>query len=174
MDLFGSYLIGNGRKAFALTEFLYVVDEFHGTGSHHMDVDDFALGNIDIYGRIYVNEIVSGQNGGFKGFLDAVHGILDRPFLRALLVLEPGTAVVDGDDDGTGEMVALHFKRNQPGECRLCHAGVASVTVNLVERGRKIDGRIVALGSTDRGADDGCGIGAGRKDGAAHAGFFFQ
>ena len=111
-----------------------------------MDVDDLALGDVDVHGRVHVDEVITGQDSRLEGFLHAVHGILDGPFLRPLPVLEPGAAVVDGDDDGAGEMHPLGLETDQPGELLLGHAGITAVAVDLVEGGCEVDGRIVALG----------------------------
>ena len=174
MDLFGPDLVGNGGKTFLLAETLHVGDQLHRSGGHQADVDGLALGDVDVHGRIHVDEIVAGQDSGLEGLLDTVHGVLDGPFLGALLVLEPGAAVVDGHDDGTGEMDTLHFEADHPGEFRLGHARVTAVAVDLVERGGEIDGSVVTLGGADGGADDGRGVRAGRENGAAHAGLFLE
>jgi hypothetical protein len=174
VDLFGSYLVGNGGKIVLLAEIFHMGDQFHRSGSHQADVDGFALGDVDVHGRIHVDEVVAGQDRGLEGLLDTVHGVLDGPFLGALLVLEPGSAVVDGHDDGTGEVDTLHLKADHPGEFRLRHARVTAVAVDLVERGGEIDGSVVTLGGADGSADDGRGVRAGREDGAAHAGLFLE
>ena len=83
VDLFGSYLVGNGGKAVLLAETLHVGDQLHRSGGHQADVDGLALGDVDVHGRIHVDEIVAGQDSGLEGLLDTVHGVLDGPLLRS-------------------------------------------------------------------------------------------
>ena len=139
-----------------------------------MDVDDLALGDIDVHGGIHVDEVITGQHGRFEGFLHTVHGILDGPFLGPLPVLQPGAAVVDGDDDGAGEMHPLGLETDQPGELLLGHAGITAVAVDLVKGGCEVDGGVVALGGAQGGADDGGGVGARCEDGARNSGLLPQ
>ena len=171
MDLFRADLIRDGGKALALAEGLGVGDQLDGAGRDDMDVDDFALRDVDVDGRVDVDEVVSGENRGLKGFLDAVHGVFGGPFLRALTVFEPGAAVVDGDNDGTGEVHPLGLETDEAGEVLLRHARIAAVAVDLVEGRREIDGGVVALGGAQAGADDGRGVRAGRENGARDACF---
>ena len=45
-----------------LAELLHMGDKFHGAGCHKMNIDDFPLGDIDVYGRIHVDEVIAGKN----------------------------------------------------------------------------------------------------------------
>ncbi len=153
-----------------LSEGFRVGDEFRGAFCYQMNIDDFPFGNIDVYGGVYVDEVISGEDSGLEGFLYAVHGVFHAPFFCPLLVLEPGTAVVDGDDDGTGEVYAFRFETHGAHKFFLGHPGIAAVTVYLVEGGCEIYRGIVALCSTEGSPDHRRRIGAGCEDGAGNSG----
>ena len=157
-----------------LAEALRVGDELHGTGCDYVNINDFPLGDVDVYGRVYVDEVVTGQHSGLERLLDTVHGILHAPLLRALTVLEPGAAMVDGNNDRAREVHPFCLETHGAHEIFLRHAGIAAVTVYLVEGGGKVDGRVVPLGGAQGGPDDGGRIGTGRENGTRDTRLFPQ
>ena len=174
VDLFRAHLIGDGGKAVGFAELFRVLDEFYGAFCYQVNVDDFSLGDVDVHGGVYMDKVISGQDCGLEGFLHAIHGVHYGPFLRPLLVLEPGTAVVYGNDDGAGEVDPFRFKTDQAAELLLGHAGITAVAVNLVEGGCEIDGGVVALCCAKGCTDDGGGVGACCENGAGNACLFLK
>ena len=130
-------------------------DEFHRAGGNHMDVDNLALRDVDINSGVYVDKVVSGENRSLERLLHAVHRIFHAPLFRALLILEPGTAVVDCNNHRTGKVHTLRLKTYKAAELFLGHAGVTSVAVYLIEGCSEVDGGIVSLCSAQGCPDNG-------------------
>ncbi len=156
VDLFGADFIVDRRKAPGLAETFDVRDQFDGPGGHHLDLNDFSLRKGTVHGGIHMDQFISGQKRSLIGLLDGFHGFFIGPFLQGLDVLQPGSAVVDRGNEGAGVVVSLRFHLHHANEVFLCHAGVTTVAVHLVECRREQNRSVVSFGSAERGLDD-CG-----------------
>ena len=168
VHLLGSHLVGDGRQSAFAAEPLDMGDQLDGAGDHQMDADDLPLRHENIHRGIDVDQVVTGQHGGFERPLHAVHGLLGRPALDGLPVLEPRTAVVDGDDGRTRIMDGLGLETRHAYEVGRRHPRIASVHVDLVQGRGEIDRGVVAACGAECGLRHGHRIGAHSEDGAGN------
>ena len=156
--LFRTYLVRDRRDVMCLTEVLGVLDQFYRTFNNHMDIDDLALRQEDIYRRIDVNQVIARQDSSLIALFYAVHRTLSVPTLDALFVLQPRTSVIDSHYVRTGVVHCCGFAGQDLRECLLRHAGVTTVAVYLVQRRCEIDRRVVTFRGTERCFDHRQGV----------------
>ena len=53
-----------------LAELLGMGDELYRTGGNEVDVDYFSLGDVDIYRRVYVDQVIACENGSLERLRD--------------------------------------------------------------------------------------------------------
>ena len=150
VNLFRSYFVTDRSDAVRLAEILGMLDEFYRAFYHHMDVDDLTFRQEDIYGRVNVDQVITGEDSGLVTLLHAVHSALGVPALDTLFVLEPRTSVVDSYYVRTGVMNSRCLTGKNLRELSLRHAGVTAVAVHLVQSRREIDRRVVTFRCAER------------------------
>ena len=155
VHLLGAYLVRDLRKPVVPAEGLGVFDQFDRPPCNDMNVDRLAGRNVDIDGRIDMDQVVSRQQGRLERPLYPIHCGIGRPAFRALSVLEPGASVIDCDDAGALIMDCVGLHANEFHEFVGGHTRITAVAVHLIECCCEIDRGVVAFRGAQGGANDG-------------------
>ena len=148
-----TYLIGDRSDTVCLTEVLSVENQFYSTLSYYVNINDLTLWQEDIYGWIYVNQVVTSQDSCLITIFYTLHSALGIPTLLCLFVLEPWTSVVDCYNVWTSVMHSSCFTSQYLGKLRRSHTCVTTIGIHLIEGGSEVDRRVVALSSAERRFD---------------------
>ena len=155
MYLFCTNFVSNGSESPRLSEIFYVCNEFDSSFCDNLNFDCLSLGKEAVYGRIYMNKLITCKEGCLVRLLHSVHCLLVRPHFKGLEVLEPGAAVVDGCDVGTCIVISFSFYLHNPYKVFLGHSGISAVIIYLIKGGGKHNWSIIAFCCAEGGLDYG-------------------
>src|SRR5690606_41547822 len=107
----------------------------------------------NVVGGVYIDQVIARVDSGFEGSFESAHALLETPLLLAMQILQPGSAMIDGNENGTIEVNELRFLAYASDKLFRCETRIPAIEIDLVQRSRELNRRIIPFRRSQSGTD---------------------